>query len=74
MSKNNKLVGKYTKVEINDDSRGTYNTNNQIKIKTSMLKTTFCDYSDTYLLVKGYIYQSQQKQKKIQIMLTKCSF
>ena len=25
-------------VEINDDSQGTYNTNSQIKFKTSMLK------------------------------------
>ena len=30
-------------VEINDDSRGTYNTNNQIKFKTAMLKSTLCD-------------------------------
>ena len=26
-------------VQINDDSRGTYNTNSQIKFKTSMLKS-----------------------------------
>ena len=25
--------------EINDDARGTYNTNSQIKFKTSMLKS-----------------------------------
>ena len=40
-------------VEINDDSRGTYNTNSQIKYKTSMLKSSLCDYSDTYMLVSG---------------------
>ena len=32
--------------EINDDARGTYNTNIQIKYKTSMLKSSLCDYSD----------------------------
>ena len=28
-------------IEINDHSRGTYNTNSQIKFKTSMLKSSF---------------------------------
>ena len=28
-------------VEINDDSRGTYNTNSQIKSKASILRTRF---------------------------------
>ena len=40
-------------VEINDDSRGTYNTNSQIKYKTSMLRSSLCDYSDAYMLVSG---------------------
>ena len=35
-------------VEINDDPCGTYNTNSQIKFKTSMLKSSLCDYSDIY--------------------------
>ena len=39
-------------VEINDDSRGTYSTNSQIKVKTSMLKSNLCDYNDAYILVK----------------------
>ena len=42
-------------VEINDNSRGTYNTNSQIKLKTSMVKSILCDYSDVYTLVKGRI-------------------
>ena len=33
-------------VEINDDSRGMYNANSQIKVKTKMLMSSFCDYSD----------------------------
>ena len=40
-------------VEINDESRGTYNVNSQIKFKTTMLKSSFYDYSDAYILVKG---------------------
>ena len=42
-------------VEINDESRGTYNVNSQIKFKTAMLKSGLCDHSDAYVLVKGKI-------------------
>ena len=38
-----------------NDARGMYNTNNQIKYKTSMLKWHLCNYSDAYVLVKGTI-------------------
>ena len=62
---NNKFVRQHTKstfqvffknwVEINDDSRGTYNTNSQINFKMSMLKPSLCDYSDPYILEKGTV-------------------
>ena len=42
-------------VEINDESRGVYNVNSQIKFKTTMLKSSLCDYSNAYILVKGTI-------------------
>ena len=42
-------------VEINDESRGAYNTNGQINFKITMLKSSLCDYSDAYILVKGKI-------------------
>ena len=42
-------------VEINDESRGTYNVNSQIKFKTTMLKSGLRDYSDAYILVQGKI-------------------
>ena len=42
-------------VEINDESRGTYNVNKQIKFKTKMLKSSLYDYSDAYILAKGTI-------------------
>ena len=40
-------------VEIKNESRGTYSVNRQINFKTSMLRSSLCDYSDTYILVKG---------------------
>ena len=42
-------------VEINDESRGAYNVNSQIKFKTTLLKSSLCDYSDAYILVKRTI-------------------
>ena len=41
--------------EINDESRRAYNANSQIKFKPRMLKSSLCDYSDAYVLVKGKI-------------------
>ena len=42
-------------VEINDHLRGRYNTNSQIRFKTSMLRSILCDYCDAYILVSGTI-------------------
>ena len=44
-----------TWIEINDESGGTYNVNSQIKFKTTILKSSLCDFSDAYILVKGTI-------------------
>ena len=41
-------------VEINDESRGTY-TSNDIKFKTTILRSNLCDYEDVYILVKGTV-------------------
>ena len=42
-------------VEINDDIRGAYSPNKLIRFKTAMLRSSLCDYSDAYILVKGNI-------------------
>ena len=42
-----------SRVEINDESRGTYSTNIQINFKITMLKSSLLDNSDAYTLVKG---------------------
>ena len=57
-------------VEVNDELRGTYNVNSQIKFNTSMLSSTLCDYSDAYILVSATItaqirWQQQQTIEKI---------
>ena len=40
------------KFEINDESRGTYNEDNQIRFTTSMLRSSLYDYSNVYIPVK----------------------
>ena len=42
-------------VEINDEVRGTYFHNKQIKFKTSMVRSSLCDYNDAYILAKENI-------------------
>ena len=42
-------------VETMEELRGTYNTNDQIKLKTSKLKSSLCDYSDAYTFVRRAI-------------------
>ena len=37
-------------LEINHESRGTYNEDNQVSFKTSMLRSRLCDYGDVYIL------------------------
>ena len=45
-------VRKKNWVEISDGSHGVYNIGSQIKLKTSMIRSSLCDYSDGYILVK----------------------
>ena len=42
-------------VEVNDDLRGTYSADSQIKFKTSMQSLSLCYYSDTYTLIERTI-------------------
>ena len=42
-------------IEVYDQSKGNYNVNKEIRIKTSMLRSDLCDFSDAYIVVKGTI-------------------
>ena len=42
-------------IKISDNSRGTYNTNGQIKFTTFRVRSSLCDYSDAYILVNWTI-------------------
>ena len=42
-------------IEVYDQSEGNYNVNKEIRIKTSILRSDLCDFSDAYIVVKGNI-------------------
>ena len=42
-------------IEVYDQSGGDYNINNEIRIKTSMLRSDLFDFSDAYIVVTGTI-------------------
>ena len=43
-------------IEVYDQSQGNCDINKEIRIKTSMLRSDLCDFSDAYIVVKGNIY------------------
>ena len=51
-------------IEVYDQSEGNYNVNKEIRIKTSMLRSDLCDYSDAYIIVKGTITVVRQIMQK----------
>ena len=42
-------------IEVYDQSQGNYNVNTEIRIKTSMLRSELCDFSDACIVVKGNV-------------------
>ena len=42
-------------IEVYDQSEKIYNVNKEIRIKTLMLKSDLCHFSDAYIFVKGDI-------------------
>ena len=42
-------------IEVDDQSEKNYNINKENRIKTEMLRSDLCDFSEVYIVVKGYI-------------------
>ena len=42
-------------VKVHDQFGGSYDINNQIRFKISMLRSDLCDHSDAYIVAKGTI-------------------
>ena len=63
ITSDNKGLPKYvTKkwIEVYDQSEKNYNSNKEIRIKTLMLRSDLCDFSDAYIVVKGNITVSKK--------------
>ena len=50
-----------TWIEVYDQSEKNYNFNKEIRIKTPMLRSDLCDFSDAYIVVKGNITVNRKK-------------
>ena len=58
ISSDDKDLPRYTTrkwIEVYDQSEKNYNINKEIRIKTSMLTSDLCDFSDAYIVVTGNI-------------------
>ena len=51
-------------IEVHDQPGETYNTNEQIKFKTSMLISDLYDFNNAYIVVKGKITVSADKRDR----------
>ena len=53
-----------TWIEVYDQSERDYNSNKEIRIKTSMLRSEWCNFSDAYIIVKGTITVTEPDNAK----------
>ena len=51
-------------IEVYDQSEKNCNPNKEIRIKTSMLRSDLCGFSDAYIVVKGTITVTEQNNAK----------
>ena len=48
-------------IKVHGQSGKTYNTNKQIRFKTSVLRSDLCDYSDAYIVAKELLLLKEQR-------------
>ena len=51
-------------IEVYDQSEKSYNVNKEIRIKTPMLRSDLCDFSNAYIVVKGDITVTEPDNAK----------
>ena len=51
-------------IEVYDQSEKNYSVNKEIRIKTPMLRSDLCDFSDAYIVVKGDIIVTSPNNAK----------
>ena len=60
-------VPRFITKKCHDQSGETYNTNKQIRFKTSMLRSDLYNYSDAYIVVKGIATVSADERNRDEI-------
>ena len=56
-------------IEVYDQSQGNYDVNKEIRIKTSVLRSDLCDFSDVYIVLEGDItLEGDDANKQIKIL------
>ena len=51
-------------IQVHDQSGETYNTNKQIRFKTSMVRSDLCYFNDAYIVVKGTVTVSADERER----------
>ena len=51
-------------IEVYDQSQKNYNIKKEIRIKTPMLRSDLCDFSDAYIVVRGTITAAESDNAK----------
>ena len=51
-------------IEVYGQSGENYNVNKEIRIKTPMLRSDLCDFSDTYIVVEGNVIVTNPEDSK----------
>ena len=51
-------------IEVYDQSRGNYDINKEVRIKTSILRSDLCDFRDAYFAFKGTITVTESNNAK----------
>ena len=51
-------------IEVYDQSEKDYRVNKEIKIKTPMLRSDLCDFSDAYIVMKGTVIVTDPNNAK----------
>ena len=51
-------------IEVYDRSEKNYSVNKEIRMKTPMLRSDLCDFSDAYIVVKGTIIVTNPNNAK----------
>ena len=60
-------------IEINDQSRGVYNVNSNMRFKTTVLRSNLCHYSDAYIGAGADAAERQADERDKEAIFKNCA-